>query len=116
MRVLLPWSLALALVLPACAHNALPPMLGSVEPTQYSTLEVPAILDVLSVDYEAVAYDGGSDEGVTARVFLKVYGRHRESGTLYLLIYERGTDRRDPIDVIEIVPAEVVGIVPDRRP
>jgi len=109
MRTRMPWQWLLAFGIAGCSHNALPPRLGSVAPIQYSKLEVPAALEVISVDYEAVAY--GSDYEMTGRAFLKVYGRHRRSGTLYLLIYERGTDRRDPIDVIEIVSVQVDSVV-----
>lgn len=110
-----PWWLLAVLGGIGCSHyNALPPKLEPVDPVQYSRLEVPSILEVISVDFEAVASNGG-DDGLRTRAFLKVYGRHRRSGALYLLIYERGTGRRDPIDVIEIASVEADTIIERRQ-
>jgi hypothetical protein len=109
-----PWLL-LVLGGIGCSHfNALPPKLEPAEPVQYSKLEVPSNLEVISVDFEAVASNGG-DDGLRSRAWLKVYGRHRQTRTLYLLIYERGTGRRDPIDVIEIASVEADTIIERRQ-
>ena len=110
MRTPLHFYTLLTFSVTACSFNSLPPRMNAVEPVRYSTLEVPGNLEVLSVDYDAVAY-GGGDSKLTARSFLKVYGRGR-SGSLYLLIYERGTGCRDPIDVIKIQSVETDSIVP----
>ena len=114
MRTRIAWWSLLVLGISACGHNALPPF-KSLGPVQYSKLEVPSALEVISVDYEAVAY-GGGDSQLTARSFLKVFGRHRSSGVLYLLIYERGTGRREPVDVIEIAAIEADTIIGRQRP
>ena len=114
MRTRGPWLLLLLGGI-GCSHfNALPPKLEPAEPVQYSTLEVPSNLEVISVDFEAVASNGG-DDGLRSRAWLKVYGRHRQTRTLYLLIYERGTGRRSPIDVIEIASVEADTIIERRQ-
>ena len=78
-----PWWLLAVLGGIGCSHyNALPPKLEPVDPVQYSRLEVPSILEVISVDFEAVASNGG-DDGLRTRAFLKVYGRHRRSANPY---------------------------------
>jgi len=117
MRIAIPLLASLLSVLSfsACNFNSLPPKMNAVEPVRYSTLEVPANLEILSVDFDAVAY-GGDHTKLVARSFLKVYGRERTSGSLYLLIYERGTDRRAPLDVIQIASIETDTILGMIRP
>ena len=59
--------------------------------------------------FEAVAFKG--ERTTHGRTFLKVYGRHRVTGVRYLLLYERGTERRRPIEVIELASIEDSTIV-----
>ena len=63
--------------------------------------EVPSWLEVISVDF-AAAMHGGDEKRTTGRGFFTVFGRHREYGTLYLLLYEDISRRAAPIQIVEV--------------
>ncbi len=72
-------------------------------------------MDIISVDF-AAAMHGGDEKRTTGRGFYTVFGRHREFGTYFLLLYEDISRRAAPIEIIEInsaVASDSVGSVMD---
>lgn len=104
---------AVALVAAACATpgvDTLPPPVSPRAPTQYYDLEVPADLEVRSIDFSATTYSdvsGTAESGpmttVNGRAFVQVRAVHRVTGELYLLVYEDPARRKQPIQVIRFV-------------
>jgi hypothetical protein len=94
-------SMFLAVTLSACAANTLPSRAGPTDPIRHNRLEVPAWLEILSIDF-AAAMGRNPEERTTRRGFYSVFGRHRESGTYYLLVYEDLARRGAPIEIIEV--------------
>lgn len=87
--------------------NTLPPAVSPVDPVQYADLELPAGLDIRSVDFSASTFgDASSAPGgpvfsaVGGRAFVKVYAVERSSGEQYLLLYEDIAHRSRPIQIV----------------
>lgn len=100
-------ALFAALLGAACAPiNTVPEPLAPTDPVQHYDLEVPASLEIRSVDFDAALFSdvsGGSElvgTQVGGRGFLKVYAVHRQTGEQYLLIYENIRERKQPVQVI----------------
>ena len=105
-RFLLP---ALTFVFTGCSStiNTLPPVGGSVTPIQEVLLDIPAGLEIRSIDYSATMYPDVSGTGsgpmsTTAggRAFVQVVAMDRVSGEQVLLLYENIMERRQPIQII----------------
>lgn len=97
--------------------DTLPPPVPPDAPVRYYDLEIPADLEVRSVDFSATTYtdvtgthDSGPVSTVAGRAFVQVRAVHRTTGELYLLVYEDFARRRRPVHVIRLVP----GTVPTR--
>jgi len=97
---------------PACAPKRPPPSIPRAvtpaAPARHRLLEVPPWLEIVSVDF-AAAMSGTDNRGSASRGFYTVFGRHREFGTHFLLLYEGVPWRTAPIEIIEVVPT----LVPD---
>jgi hypothetical protein len=107
--ILRPAAVAILAVLVAagCAPvNTVPEPLAPTDPVQHYDLEVPAALEIRSVDFDASLFSdvsGGAEvvgTQVGGRGFLKVYAVHKETGEQYLLIYENIRERKQPVQVI----------------
>jgi hypothetical protein len=94
-------SACFAVTLSACATNTMPSTAGPADPIRHNRLEVPAWLEIVSIDFAAAMY-AGQNTKTTRRGFYSVFGRHRESGTYYLLLYEDLARRAAPIEIIEV--------------
>jgi len=109
------WLIALTAIATetACVKpvNTVP---GPVTPTaqiQYYDLELPADLEIRSVDFAATTYSdvSGAPQGavgstVNGRAFVKVYAVHKTTGEQFLLLYEDITRRNRPVQIIRFVP------------
>lgn len=93
-----------ATAMSACASSTIPRAAKPTDPIRHTQLEVPIWLDVISVDFAAAmqASDQGTSRG---RGFFTVFGRHKESGTHYLLLYEGISRRTAPIEIVEVLRA-----------
>lgn len=91
----------LAVILSGCATNTVPPPAEPTDPIRHNSLEVPAWLEIISVDFAAAMYRGDKAR-TTGRGFYTVFGRHRESGKYHLLLYEDISRRVEPIEIIEV--------------
>ena len=108
-------SLCLAAALSACATNTVPPAANPTDPVLHNRLEVPAWLEIISVDF-AAAMHGGDNKSTTGRGFYTVFGRHRQSGKYHLLLYEDISRRAAPIEIVEVsstVASDSIGSVMD---
>jgi hypothetical protein len=94
-------SVFLAATLSACATNTMPSAAAPADPIRHNRLEVPAWLEILSIDF-AAAMRGGGDVSTERRGFYSVFGRHRETDKYYLLLYEDITRRVAPIEIVEV--------------
>jgi hypothetical protein len=77
---------------------------------QYYDLEVPAELEVKSIDFSATTFSDVSGTGGTTassvggRAFVKVHAAHRTTGEQFLLLYEDIEHRKRPVQIIRFVP------------
>lgn len=106
-RLFLGVPLFAALVACQTTVNTLPSPIGPMDPVGYADLEVPAGLEIRSVDFSAATFSdasgppgGGVSSTLGGRAFVKVYAVHRTSGEQYLLLYEDIARRPRPIQVI----------------
>jgi hypothetical protein len=110
MRPVLP-LLSATLTFAACSStiNTLPPVTDARAPIQEITLQIPAGLEVKSVNYNATMYANVSgtsgNYGVTStdaggRAFVQVVAVDRDSGEQVLLLYENITQRPAPFQII----------------
>ena len=95
----------------ACAPvNTVPPPVSPTAAIQYYDLEIPANLEVKSVDFSATTFSdvsgagGTTSSAVGGRAFVKVYAVHRGTGAPFLLLYEDIEHRRQPVQIIRFVP------------
>jgi hypothetical protein len=99
--------ICIAIVVSACAANpSIPTMPHSTrpeDPIRHRLLEVPSWLEVISADFAAAMSDTDQFSRVS-RGFYTVFGRHRESGEYFLLVYEGVPWRAAPIEIVEIAP------------
>jgi hypothetical protein len=104
-----------ALLVAACtttfpATNTVPRPVSATAASQYYNLEVPANLEIKSVDFSATTFTEVSGDRkstsseVGGRAFVKVYAVHRTTGEHFLLLYEDVANRRLPVQVIRFVP------------
>lgn len=102
-------SASLIFGLTAChgTINTLPQALSPASPVQYADLELPAGLEIRSVDFTSSTFgEASSGAGgavfstVGGRAFVKVYAVERKTGEQYLLLYEDITRRARPIQII----------------
>ena len=107
-RCLVVSSVALAAV--ACAPvNTVPDPVSPTAAIQYYDLEIPADLEIKSVDFSATTFSdvsgvgGSTSSAVGGRAFVKVYAVHRRSGEQYLLLYEDIAHRRRPVQIIRFL-------------
>ncbi len=85
--------------------QTMPPPAEPYSPTRHLLLQIPDWLDVISVDFAAAAWE--TDNSLMgSRGFYNVFGKHRQSGIHFLLIYEGFPERTDPIEIIEISPTQ----------
>jgi hypothetical protein len=106
-RLFLGVSLFVALLACQTTVNTLPAPVAPTDPVGYADLEVPAGLEIRSVDFSAATFSdasgppgGGVSSTFGGRAFVKVYAVHRTSGAQYLLLYEDIARRPRPIQVI----------------
>ena len=96
----------------ACAPpvNTVPAPVFPTTAVQFYDLEIPADLEVKSVDFSATTFSevsgagGNTSSAVGGRAFVKVYAVHRGMGTQFLLLYEDIAHRRQPVQIIRFVP------------
>jgi hypothetical protein len=102
-------ALVLLALSAACSGtvNTVPPVVSPSAPAREYTLELPAELEIRSVDYSASLYSdvsGGAQVAITSstggRAFVKVYAVHRRTGEQYLLLYENIASRAQPVHII----------------
>ncbi len=108
-------TVCLAVILSGCATNTVPPPAEPTDPIRHNRLEVPAWLEIISVDF-AAAMHGGDQKRARGRGFFTVFGRHRESGKYHLLLYEDISRRVEPIEIIAVnstVASDSIGIEMD---
>ncbi len=94
----------------ACSPvNTVPAPVSPTAAIQYYDLEVPADLEIKSVDFSATTFSDVSgtastiSSNVGGRAFVKVYAAHRTTGEQYLLLYEDIAHRRRPVQVIRFL-------------
>lgn len=94
----------------ACAPvNTVPDPVSPTAAIQYYDLEIPADLEIKSVDFSATTFSdvsgagGSTSSAVGGRAFVKVYAVHRGTGEQYLLLYEDIAHRRRPVQVIRFL-------------
>jgi hypothetical protein len=92
--------------------NTLPPPVSPSAPIQYYDLDVPADLEVRSVDFSATTFadasglpGGAVSSTVGGRAFVRVHAVRRDSREQVLLLYEDIAHRRRPIQVIRFHPS-----------
>lgn len=90
--------------------DTLPAPVSPDAPVRYYDLEIPADLEVRSVDFLATTAtevagtrDTGPISSVTGRAFVQIRAVHRTTGELYLLVYEDIARRKRPVHVIRLV-------------
>src|SRR5690554_4155563 len=100
-----------AVTLAACGPvNTMPAPVSPSDPIQHFDLNLPASLEVQSVEFAATTfsevsgYDGTTGSEVGGRACVQVYAIHRETGGQYLLLYEDIANRKRPVQVIRFVP------------
>jgi hypothetical protein len=94
--------------------NTVPPPVEPGAAVQYYDLEVPADVEIRSVDFAATAFaetsgapGGAVGSVVGGRAFVKVYAVRRGTGEQLLLLYEDIARRRLPVQVIQFHPGSV---------
>ena len=94
----------------ACSPvNTVPAPVSPTAAIQHYDLEIPADLEIKSVDFSATTFSdvsgagGSTSSAVGGRAFVKVYAVHRTTGEQYLLLYEDIEHRRRPVQVIRYV-------------
>jgi hypothetical protein len=94
----------------ACSPvNTVPEPVAPTAAIQYYDLEVPADLEIKSVDFSATTFSDVSGSGgstvssVGGRAFVKVYAVHRTTGEQFLLLYEDIAHRKRPVQVIRFL-------------
>lgn len=128
----LPWnwlrfcSAGALLVLGACSRtvNTLPPLVRPDAQVREITLDLPAGLEIRSVDYNATMFSdvsGTSGEfGITSssvggRAFVKVYAVEQSTGQQVLLLYENVAQRAQPVQIIRFRSAPPLSAQPTRE-
>jgi hypothetical protein len=103
----------------ACSPvNTVPEPVSPTAAIQHYDLEIPADLEIKSVDFSATTFSdvsgsgGSTSSSVGGRAFVKVYAVHRTTGEQYLLLYEDIAHRKQPVQVIRFVRAPD-GVRPD---
>ncbi len=94
----------------ACSPvNTVPDPVSPTAAVQYHDLEVPADLEIRTVDFSATTFSDVSGSGGTTsssvggRAFVKVYAVHRTTGEQFLLLYEDVARRKRPVQVIRFL-------------
>jgi hypothetical protein len=94
----------------ACSTvNTVPEPVAPTAAIQHYDLEVPADLEIRSVDFSATTFSDVSGSGGTTvsavggRAFVKVYAVHRTTGEQFLLLYEDIARRKRPVQVIRFL-------------
>ena len=115
MRTRVPLSILVALATgtscrPSQTINTLPAPVPPTALVQYYDLELPADLEIKSVDFTATSFGdvngtpgGPVGTNVSGRAFVKVYAAHRTTGEQYLLLYEDLGRRKQPVHIIRFV-------------
>ena len=105
--VVIPSALVAAV---ACSPvNTVPAPVAPNAAVQYYDLEVPADLEIKSVDFSATTFSDVSGTGgstiseVGGRAFVKVYASDRTTGEQFLLLYEDIARRKRPVQVIRFL-------------
>ena len=109
------WLVALTAVTTetACVRpvNTVPAPVTPTAEVQYYDLELPADLEIKSVDFSATTFSdvSGTPHGpvgttVTGRAFVRVYVVDKASGEQFLLLYEDITRRKRPVEIIRFIP------------
>jgi hypothetical protein len=89
--------------------NTVPAPVSPTAAVQHYDLEVPADLEIKSVDFSATTFTdvsgthGATSSAVGGRAFVKVYAVHRVTGEQFLLLYEDIEHRRRPVQVIRFL-------------
>lgn len=100
----------------ACSPvNTVPAPVSPTAAIQHYDLEIPADLEIKSVDFSATTFSevsgsaGATSSSVGGRAFVKVYAVHRTTGEQFLLLYEDIARRRQPVQIIRFLrgPAEI---------
>jgi hypothetical protein len=94
----------------ACSPvNTVPEPVSPTSAIQYYDLEVPADLEIRSVDFSATTFSDVSGWGaatvstVGGRAFVKVHAVHPTTGEQFLLLYEDVARRKRPVQVIRFL-------------
>ena len=95
----------------ACSPvNTVPAPVAPTAAIQYHDLEIPADLEIRSVDFSATTFsEVAGSRGITSsatggRAFVKVYAVRRATGEQFLLLYEDIEHRKRPVQIIRFVP------------
>ena len=98
----------------ACSPvNTVPAPVSPTAPVQHYDLDIPAELEVRSVQFTATTfaevegYQGTTGSQVGGRAFVHVHAVHRGTGEQYLLVYEEIARRAAPVFVIRFRAAPV---------
>ncbi len=89
--------------------NTVPEPVAPTAAIQYYDLEVPADLEIRSVDFSATTFSDVSGSGGTTlssvggRAFVKVYAVRRTTGEQFLLLYEDIARRKRPVQIIRFL-------------
>jgi hypothetical protein len=109
-RISLPIVLPALFTSIACTPvNTVPEPVSPSAAIQHYDLEIPADLEIKSVDFSATTFSdvsgsgGSTSSAVGGRAFVKVYAVHRSTGEQYLLLYEDIARRKQPVQVIRFV-------------
>gem|GEM_PF-3745277 len=93
--------------------NTVPTVVSPTAAVQYHDLDVPADVEIRSVDFSATAFSetsggpgGHVSSSVGGRAFVKVYAVRRGTGEQLLLLYEDIARRRQPVHIIRFHPGE----------
>ena len=92
--------------LAGCTVNTVPEPVSPAAAIQYYDLDVPADLEIKSVDFSATTfsdvsgYGGSTSSSVGGRAFVKVYAVRRKNGEQFLLLYEDIVHRKRPVQII----------------
>jgi hypothetical protein len=106
---------ALVVLLPSLACHPVNTVPKPVSPTaaiQYYDLEIPADLEIRSVDFSATTFSSVSGSGTYTssetggRAFVKVYAVRRATGEQFLLLYEDIDHRKRPVRILRFVPSQ----------
>jgi len=106
----------------ACSPvNTVPEPVAPTAAIQHYDLELPADLEIRSVDFSATTFSDVSGSGGTTvssvggRAFVKVYAVDRTTGEQFLLLYEDIARRKRPVQVIRFLGGSEIALPDSTR-